>query len=605
MPLTLDGLTSVCSTLAPADHRTIAEWAEQSIILGESNAEPGPLQLSRTPYLNEIINAFTAETTQEITLVAGTQVGKTTAELLCMSWAIDQRPAPMLWVTPTEKIARRFSRMRIMPLFASSPVLSAHIPNGAWEQQILEFYFKRMTLILGWANSPAVLASNPMCYLMCDEIDKYPPASSREAEPLELARERVATFRGLSRVFKASTPTIPEGAIWREWECSDRRMYLVPCVHCGQRQSLEFAQVKWPEGERDPQRIAAMSLAWYECVSCGKRLSDHDKLEMVAAGQWEKIDTDAIPSHLGFKINALYSPWRTFSDVAAKFLSSHEDRDEYRNFVNSWMAEPWQEKIGSISVIVDKESESHLHARGSVPDGARFVTVGLDWHGQNKGFYWSAWGFGAGRRAWLLDFGRLKHIEQVNIEIDSRQWQNSSGAALTAWGGVDLRYQTPDVYDWVRLRWPGWRPVQGEDTLAGRIVAQASVDYVDKRTGRHFYGMQRLRVHTGYFKDLIASGVRVGDGLEQTPTRITLCRGADDLVAHLGAEHKIHEKGKELWVKRYGGAPNHWLDTTVIAMAVAELAGWSRLAEEGPRSAVRAPLIRRPSGEGYSIRVKR
>ena len=42
-------------------------------------------------------------------------------------------------------------------------------------------------------------------------------------------------------------------------------------------------------------------------------------------------------------MNTLYSPFTRFSDVAREFMRSKDDPELLHNFVNSWLAEPWED----------------------------------------------------------------------------------------------------------------------------------------------------------------------------------------------------------------------------------------------------------------------
>jgi phage terminase large subunit GpA-like protein len=77
-----------------------------------------------------------------------------------------------------------------------------------------------MYVSISGANSPASLASKPIRYLFLDEVDKYPPASRREADPISLARERTKTFIN-RKIYMCSTPTLRSGHIWKAKESAD------------------------------------------------------------------------------------------------------------------------------------------------------------------------------------------------------------------------------------------------------------------------------------------------------------------------------------------------------------------------------------------------
>ena len=574
------GLGHVRAVFRSLIRRAIGEWAEAAIVLDAGNAEPGPLRLRRTPYMRGILEAFEDANVREITLRTSTQIGKTLCQMIELCWAIDQRPAPAMWVLPTEALARRFSRTRLMPLFRGSPTMRRHEPAEAWSVKTLEYHLDRMFLLFAWANSPAMLASQPVCYLFMDEVDKFPPAGTREADPLFLARERTRTFAD-HKIVKASTPTTPDGPIMREWERSDRRSYRVPCPHCGTKQVLKFAQIKWPENERDAERLRSGEIAWYECEACAGRIDDWQKAGMLAAGQWESEATsEADSTHVGFYLNALYSPWLSWGAIAGEFLERKVNVDEYRNFVNSWLGEPWEEKIAGIVApkLEGKElDEPDRPRRGVLPDWTQVATLGVDWHGDRRGLIWVVLALGAGRRVHVVEHGQVfggpGELDELVIQ---RQWKTPDGIEFNLFGGVDCRYQTAIVYDWVRGWWPQMRPAAGENEIRGKTVAESPVDYVDRATGRRYSGMARLRISTGYFKDLLAGLLVVENG---EAARMTIAAGVGaEYRESLESEHKVRRRGREMWLKRPSGTPNHLLDATVIALAVGERMGWQRLA---------------------------
>ena len=65
--------------LRPAERLTVSEWAAKYRVLPDGNAIPGPWSNSVTPYLVEIMDAFSDDTVEEIVFVKPTQVGGTSA----------------------------------------------------------------------------------------------------------------------------------------------------------------------------------------------------------------------------------------------------------------------------------------------------------------------------------------------------------------------------------------------------------------------------------------------------------------------------------------------------------------------------------------------
>ena len=94
-------------SLRPAERLPVSKWAEKWRVLPDTNAIPGPFRNSVTPYLAEIMDAFSNEDVERIVFVKPTQVGGTTALENMLASAIDQDPAPTMIVYPSKELAER------------------------------------------------------------------------------------------------------------------------------------------------------------------------------------------------------------------------------------------------------------------------------------------------------------------------------------------------------------------------------------------------------------------------------------------------------------------------------------------------------------------
>ena len=86
--------------LRPRERVSVSVWAERNRVLPSGNAIPGPWRNSVTPYLVEIMDAFSDDTTEKIIFVKPTQVGGTSAMENALGSLIDQEPAPTMVVYP-------------------------------------------------------------------------------------------------------------------------------------------------------------------------------------------------------------------------------------------------------------------------------------------------------------------------------------------------------------------------------------------------------------------------------------------------------------------------------------------------------------------------
>ena len=330
-------------SMRPAERLPVSKWAEKWRVLPDTNAIPGPFRNSVTPYLAEIMDAFSNEDVERIVFVKPTQVGGTTALENMLASAIDQDPAPTMIVYPSKELAERTVEAKLEPMIRQCKPLAAKYREA--ESQKLKLKFETMFVFLSGANSPASLSSTPIRYLFLDEVDKFPGASKKEADPVSLAIERTKTYTTNRKIFMASTPTLKSGHIWKaKEEAEAEKHYFVPCPHCGEYIEFVFAQLKWPSKDDVPDSAERAEMATYVCQACGAVITDQDKGKMLAAGRWQTVrQTAARPSSVAYWLNTLYSPFTRFSEIAKEFLRCKDDPELLQNFVNSWLAEPWED----------------------------------------------------------------------------------------------------------------------------------------------------------------------------------------------------------------------------------------------------------------------
>ncbi len=97
--------------LAPIDTRSVVEWCEDEVMLTERQTQsPGHFSTDLTPYLREPLECFGDVDVSDLVLVFGTQTGKTTMVQAGTAWRIVNKPQPVVWVMPTEGLARHARR---------------------------------------------------------------------------------------------------------------------------------------------------------------------------------------------------------------------------------------------------------------------------------------------------------------------------------------------------------------------------------------------------------------------------------------------------------------------------------------------------------------
>lgn len=282
-----------------------------------------------------------------IVMMFAAQSGKTQIANNIIGFHIHQDPAPILMIHPNLTMAQSWSKQRLSPMLRDTPVLRGKVKDVRTKgssNTILEKVFDGGLLAIAGANSPAGLASRPIRIALFDEVDKYPPSAGLSGDPIELGTARVTTFWNKKRgIF--STPTIHEvSRIEAAWDESDQRYFEVPCTVCGGFQRLVMAQLKWgKDGHDDPKDVH------YECIHCKASLSESDKHRMVRNGHWV-VTRPWVKDTAGFHLSALYSPWKSWDEVARQFVKAvrSRNREQLQQFVNEVLGETWKEDSTTI-----------------------------------------------------------------------------------------------------------------------------------------------------------------------------------------------------------------------------------------------------------------
>ena len=555
------------SALIPPENITVSEWAEKYRQLdAKTTARPGPWRNSSTPYLKGLMDEFNNYETEEIVFVKPTQVGGTEAILNMIGFVIDEDPSPAMVVYPTDELAKSISKNRIEPMLLNSPTLKEKYHEN--DSSVLEMQFDDMYLSLVGSNSPSGLASKPIKYLFLDETDKYPGASKKEADPVSLAKERTKTFHN-RKIVLASTPTLKNNHIWEAKENADiEKHYLMPCPHCGRKIEFKFSNLRFPDDESMSYADRA-ERARYVCQECGSIITDSQKYIMLQQGTWEIVERKTqFARKVVFWLNTLYSPFVRFAEVAKEFLTSKDDSEAFQNFVNSWLAEPWEDtKLKtSADLVMDRQTEL---PELIVPEWAKLIVGGVDV--QENSLYVSIRAFGNHITSQNIFHKQVLNFSAVE-QIMNTPYRNANGDEfIVSLCLIDSGYDADSTYDFCADNSDWAVPVKG---ASNPMINHYKISKINK-TDSKAYGMSLVIVDTGKYKDMIASRMRKKNGRGSW----MVYKGCDrEYAEQVTAEHKINVKTnngkvKQEWHLKSSHADNHYFDCEVYCMAAADIMG--------------------------------
>lgn len=584
-----------------------SDWAQQRRYLSaESSAEPGKWRNDRTPYLVGIMDATCEAGVHQIAVMCSAQVGKTESESNIVGRQIDIDPCPMLFLQPTLEMAEAYSKDRFDPMCRDTPVLNAKVlakKSRDKNNTIMHKKFPGGQLTFAGANSPASLASRPVRFVLCDEIDRYPISAKDEGDPVMLARKRTTTFWNWL-LMCVSTPTVKGiSRIEKMWGRSDQRRYFVRCPHCDHPQHFVWSQIQYAGKGTDA--ADPHSGVYYVCGGCNVPIEEKHKNAMVKAGAWQAT-AKSKDGTVGFHLNELYSLWRRWLDVALDYESARTDEAQYRVWYNTSLGLPYESNHGEKldwHKLRDRGSQS-TYQQGVVPNGGLILTAGVDVQADRLEVAIIAWG--RGEESYVIQYEQIlgdplkPQVWEQLAEVTSRRYPVGKVASSKEQVAnneeklancyllpatlkvratcVDSGYLTQEVYHNVRkyryLHWFAIKGQSGDKPLVSRPSPQ-EINYKGDKVKR---GINLYKVGVDLAKETLYSRSQI-----QTPGAkyLNFPNNLDsNWYEGFCGEVQVtkHKNGRPYMVwEKLAGIRNEPLDTFVYALAAAHLAGVTRI----------------------------
>ena len=489
--------------MKPPPNLKIDEWADKHRRLSpESSAEPGLWSTDRATYQRGMMQAISDPKIENIVFMTGAQIGKTEIINNSVGYYVSQDPSPMLVVQPTLELAKMWSSDRLSPMLRDTPILKNLVKDPRSRDSGNTIYQKQFPggyIAIVGANSPSGLAARPIRCVFLDEVDRYPASAGSEGDPIELSKARTKTFTYNRKIVMVSTPT-NKGAsrIENAFEESDKRYYYVPCPDCKHEQRLIWSNVNWEEDKPET--------ACYVCEECGSAWDDAMRYRAIKNGNW--VATEDFNGTAGFHISGIYSPWTPLSEAVRGFLVAKKMPDTLRVFVNTYLAETWEDQ--------GERVDDYAVAERAEPFGDKLdsniilLTCGVDV--QDDRLELEVVGWGKDEESWSVDYRTLygdpstphlwNDLENILKNIyeteDGRQMQIRS-ACIDSGG-----HYTQAVYNFVR-------PREGRRIFAIKGMGGESRPIVSRPTRNNIGKIRLFTLGVDSIKELIFSRLKISE----------------------------------------------------------------------------------------------
>jgi terminase, large subunit len=473
-------LKAFSDQVKPDPFISFTEWANKKFYLPkESSSEHGRYRTNRTPFVEEILFELSPMSKTEVCVaVKPTQLAGTTIGLIFLCGCVDLYPGPILFMQPTDSMARSFSKKKLAPTIKHIPSLKSKIREPKSRDSgntILQKDFPGGSMMLTGSNSGASYRAESIKYLILDDFDGFEIDIEGEGSPEELADRRTGTFSGRKIYINSTTTEKGISNIERAFEHSSQGFFHVPCPHCGFFQYLEWGGTDAGFGVKFTRDESGQVVdCWYQCKCCHKRIDEHEKTWMFENGKYEHKYPNR--KTRGFRWNALYTPlgWvNSWAYIATKFLEANKERKEgnpskYKTWLNSFMAEAYEE-MGEQPEWVDLKARMEPYQPLSLPEPVKVLTAGVDV--QHNRLAVSIYGWAKGEECWLIyhveivgDVMQQDVWDQLDLLIN-RPFQTQSGIDLhIVSAGVDAGdgQTTQSVRNYCRFRGPKVFALKGQ-----------------------------------------------------------------------------------------------------------------------------------------------
>lgn len=581
--------------------RAADQWAEANRVLPPGSPEPGPFRYTRTPYMIPVCRAFASPKYKRVTFVMGTQMGKSATMFNVIGWRLDDDPAPVIYVGPTQSNIDKVVEPKISEMFRECASLNRKLKKEKGETSKHRKNVGGVHLRLAWAGSATELASDSAALTLVDEIDRPEDNASGEGSLEEIAEARGDAYAD-SKTGYTATPTggrterteHPEtgvihwafadpkqlfSPVWRLWQNGSRHEWMVPHLDpaCGEYFSPCSELLWWP-GKGTAEECTpsqASRQAKLICPHCGGQIDDSERMAMnargvaVAPGQraqqqgegfvsitqssqdhvvpyWSFLDTEDDNDSFSVWVSGLcsFSAKKSFGFLAKKLLEAIQsgDPDKLMAVHNTGFGEVYS-VAGEAPAWEEVFELRHTYKAGEVPDGFDHLICTVDVQKNRLYYLVRAWRPGMSSR--LIEWGELwgdtdkPEVWDDLAQLFDQEWAGKSLQLM----GVDAGYRTDEVLAFVRKHKGKARAMMGFERLP-KPFRMIKLE-VDTRGKTRKHGDKRWDFDTNIAKAWVHSRVRWPKGKDADwllPSDVT-----EEYCQHIVSEEYNESTGK--WEK--------------------------------------------------------
>ena len=369
-----DWLANIISAM-PTENvsETVSEWATRKRVMPSGlSARPGPWSWNETPYLREIADCYSANSSiNYFAFMKPTQIGATVGIIEnAMGYLIEHGLGPQLFISGDQQMAEDSMATKVDDMIASAglsdkimPVVIKKNGKATGDRKDLKAYAGTYMKAVG-PNSESKLRGFPAPYNHHDEVDVYPQTIVKNGQstgnPLEKIDRRADSYGITKRMYYGSTPKeSATSQIEPLYEQGDKREYRFECPYCRHKQKIKWKNLEWDKDKDgmllleyqdiDGVQIPKNDPVYLVCESDKKcKIRYSDKYDMLieknfgGTAEWVPTKKPDRPNMRSYHINALYG-FRTWIDIVLQWQRVKDDPLLLPDFINDVLGETWKD----------------------------------------------------------------------------------------------------------------------------------------------------------------------------------------------------------------------------------------------------------------------
>ncbi|KQV27589.1 terminase [Rhizobium sp. Root1203] len=592
--------SALARALRPQPPVPFDRWLPQNIVLVDGPKKGELWSPEDAPYLLEIAQCLSQEHPSNLVTVRKAQ--QTGVSILALAWMIyiaENCPDNAIYGVPGLDALQDINSGKLQPMIdawqkhTKKQIIMPTTSRSGVGSTTYEKKFPGGALYLANANTVMDLSAKTTRFGVKDEVSKW-QALPNGADPENLFFGRFTAFRRQKtyKILELSTPELDSGdamgegpghcRIDRGFRRSDQRFWYIRCPECVTEQVQVDANLLIDK--KQPHKTLM------RCVKCDHHISEMERVMAVREGRY--IPTFSEPDrHPGFHVDAFMSLMMSYEAIAEDKIA-YEAKGEAgaKDYQNLVCALPYQMK-GNAPDHQRLMERRETYDQYVLPAQALIFTVGCDV--QSYGIYAEGVGFSEDRQSWTVF---AEFFEGATDNPQSGAWklldEFVSQEFADAYGvlsrleaiGVDSGYRTNQVLEWCR-RHPNAYATKGMPGRGVPAISAPARKSVNRRGKRKRVGsamswpVGTWPLKAEFYGNLHKTGLAAGE-IADPPG---YCHFGDwlgeeyfqQLTSEYFDQKLIKGKFREEWKKRR--EHNHFLDCRVIAMAMAEHLGLSRM----------------------------